>query len=90
MCSLSSVCEQVHCVQSTGRTYGQMEERGWREESVLAPVNVTVCVRGEGVRRGGLDVAGCRHKGGLIVNTHSESSGSAAGSAANKPFIKTG
>lgn len=41
-------------------------------------------------RRGALDVAGCRHKGGLIVNTHSESSGSAAGSAANKPFIKTG
>lgn len=35
-----------------------------------------------------LDVACCRHKGGLIVNTHSGSSGSAAGSRANKPFIK--
>lgn len=39
-------------------------------------------------RGGGLDVARCRHKGGLIVNTHSGSSGSAAGSPANKPFIK--
>ena len=46
--------------------------------------------RGWGQRGGGgaLDVACCRHKGGLIVNTHSGSSGSAAGSPANKPFIK--
>lgn len=64
-------------------TYGQMGGEGVRG---LAPVNVTVCVRGRGGRDeagGGLDVAGRRHKGGLIVNTHSESSESAA----NKPFI---
>lgn len=51
-----------------------------------------VC-EGSGSEAGGgdggvLDVACCRHKGGLIVNTQSGSSGSAAGSPANKPFIK--
>lgn len=51
-----------------------------------------VC-EGSGSEAGGgdggvLDVACCRHKGGLIVNTQSRSSGSAAGSPANKPFIK--
>lgn len=57
------------------------------EFSELAPVNVTVCVRKKGAA-GGVDVARRRHKGGLIVNTHSRSSGSAASSRANKPFIK--
>lgn len=44
-------------------------------------------VRREG-EGGGLDAARCRHKGGLIVNTHSGSSGSAGRSRANRPFIK--
>lgn len=44
-----------------------------------------LCVR-EGAMQEGC--SRCRHKGGLIVNTHSRSSGSAAGSSANRPFIK--
>ncbi|MEQ2166577.1 hypothetical protein GOODEAATRI_029774 [Goodea atripinnis] len=60
------------------------------ELSELAPINVAVCVREKWAagRVGGVYVACRRHKGGLIVNTHSRSSGSAAGSLANKPFIK--
>lgn len=82
------------------RTCGVMEERFCGRRGGGGVVGARSCkcgrlcvreggrVRQERGGGGGLDVARCRHKGGLIVNTHSGSSGSAAGSPANKPFIK--
>lgn len=89
-CSVLRVCV---CVQDLWTDGGGERFCGRQGEGVGARSCKCgrLCVSGGGEaggRRGVLDVACCRHKGGLMVNTHSGSSGSAAGSPANKPFIK--
>ena len=83
-CGVLSVC----------RTCGPMVERflweaGWCGVGARSCKCGRLCVcEGRRGGRGVLDVACCRHKGRLRVNTHSGSSGSAAGSRLTSPSLR--